>query len=67
MPAVQRLFFLAALLLLAISTSFENNRIFSALNDIRWRQNGNSGSTGHTDQRPKMNYALTFENRVRPQ
>src|ERR1035437_5631129 len=32
MPAAQRPFFLAGLLLLAISISFENNRIFSALN-----------------------------------
>src|ERR1019366_6303209 len=59
MPAAQRPFFLAGLLLLAISVSFENNRIFSALNGIRWCRDCSRGPRGHTDQRPKVNEAFT--------
>src|ERR1019366_2099558 len=59
MPAAQRPFFLAGLLLLAISVSFENNRIFSSLYGICCRRDCSSGPPGPTEQRPKVNEAFT--------
>src|ERR1019366_6404643 len=67
MPAAQRPFFLAGLLLLAISVSFENNRIFSALSGIRWHRGYSSGPLGHTDPRAKVNEVFTSGSGFPPQ